>query len=319
MKLIEVMRYARVPILLNVNEEDDVLIVTDTDIEPLVHQSLAAAAFEVGAEAVVMVMTPRAVHGHEPPKPIAEAAKASDILIGVTSTSMTHTEAVRKALSHGVKYVAMPYLTVDTLTKGAATADYEEVYRLTKAVAGLLTEGERIRLTSGPGTDVSMSIKGRKGFVLAGRFEPGTIACFPDGEAPIAPVEGTAGGVVVFDACIHGIGALREPVRLVVRDGRAAEIRGGVEAQALKSMLETHGDGNSYNIAEFAIGTNPEARLTGNVSEDKKGLGRVHIALGDNSTLSGRVRSKTHLDGVILKPTVVIDDRVIVEHGLLKL
>lgn len=319
MKLIEIMRYARVPILLNVKEGDSVLIVTDTDTEPLVYQSLAAAAFEIGAEAVVAVMTPRAMHGHEPPKPIAEAAKGADVLICATSTSLTHTEAVREALSHGVKYVAMPCLTVDTLTKGAATADYGEVYRLTKAVAALLTEGERIRLTSGLGTDVSMSIKGRKGFVLAGRFEPGTIACFPDGEAPIAPVEGTAEGVVVFDACIHGIGALREPVRLVVRGGRAVEIQGGAEAQALKSMLETHGDGNSYNIAEFAIGTNPRARLTGNVSEDKKGLGRVHIALGDNSTLAGRVRSRTHLDGVILRPTVVIDSRVIVEEGLLKL
>ncbi len=315
----EVMRYARIPIDLNVRKGDEVLLLTDTDVEPLVYQSLAAAAYEVGAEAIISIITPRAMHGHEPPKPIAEAMKEADVLICAASTAMTHTEAVRAAMSRGVRYVSMPGITVETLTKGAATADYGEVYRITERVADVLTEGEKIRVTSSLGTDISMDINGRKAFVLAGKFEPGTIACFPDGEAPIAPVEGTTNGTIVFDACIHGIGALREPVRLIVREGRVVEIGGGAEAQVLKGILEAHGDESSYLIGEFAIGTNSKARLTGNVSEDKKGLGRVHIALGDNSTLGGRIRSKTHLDGVVLRPTVTVDGRVIVDGGMMKL
>jgi leucyl aminopeptidase (aminopeptidase T) len=45
----------------------------------------------------------------------------------------------------------------------------------------------------------------------------------------------------------------------------------------------------------------------------------VHFALGDNGTLLGRIRSKTHLDGVICKPTVLLDGKPIVEAGALKI
>jgi len=319
MKLVEVIRYARVPVELNVRQGENVVLVSDTDTEPLVYESVAAAAFEIGAEVTVVIMTPRLMHGHEPPRPVAEAMKGADVLICAASRSLTHTDAVRNALKQGVKYVAMPQVTVDLLTKGAATADYAEVLRTTEAVARALSRTDRIRVTSREGTDVKFSVKGRQAFVLAGKYMPGTIACFPDGEAPIAPIEGTAEGSIVFDTSIHAIGALKDPVRLTVKRGRAVDISGGAEASALKMILDRQGDTNSYEIGEFAIGTNPMARLTGNVTEDKKGSGRVHFALGDNGTLQGKIRSKTHLDGVICRPTVLLDGKPIVEGGSLRL
>jgi len=318
MKLVEVIRYAKVPVEMNVKRGENVVVVSDTDTEPLVYQSVAAAAFEIGAEVTVVVMTPRQMHGHEPPRPVAEAMKGADVLICAASRSLTHTEAVRSALKKGVKYVAMPQVTVELLTKGAATADYTEILRITEATARALSRANTVRVTSEQGTNVEFSVEGRRAFVLAGKFSPGTIACFPDGEAPIAPVEGTAEGTIVFDTSIHAIGMLKEPVKLIVKGGRAVNIMGGTEANALRTILEKQGDANSYEIGEFAIGTNPMARLTGNVTEDKKGTGRVHFALGDNGTLLGKIRSKTHLDGVICKPTVLLDGRPIVEAGVLK-
>jgi leucyl aminopeptidase (aminopeptidase T) len=88
------------------------------------------------------------------------------------------------------------------------------------------------------------------------------------------------------------------------------------------NMIERHfeHDDNARNIAEFAIGTNPNARLTGNLAEDKKLLGTVHFAIGDNKSLGGRVASTIHLDGLMVKPTVVADDRrTIVQDGKLLL
>jgi len=319
MKLVEVIKYAKVPVELNVRQGENVVVVSDTDTEPLVYESVAAAAFEIGAEVTVVIMTPRLMHGHEPPRPVAEAMKGADVLICAASRSLTHTDAVRNALKQGVKYVAMPQVTVDLLTKGAATADYAEVLRTTEVVARALSRTDEIRVMSREGTDVKFSVKGRQAFVLAGKFMPGTIACFPDGEAPIAPIEGTAEGSIVFDTSIHAIGALKDPVKLTVKRGRAVDISGGAEASALKTILDRQGDTNSYEIGEFAIGTNPMARLTGNVTEDKKGSGRVHFALGDNGTLQGKIRSKTHLDGVICRPTVLLDGKPIVEGGSLRL
>ncbi len=82
-------------------------------------------------------------------------------------------------------------------------------------------------------------------------------------------------------------------------------------------ILKTRGDKNSFNIGEFAVGTNPSARISSNVSEDKKRLGSIHIALGDNLTLSGKTRSATHIDGVMGSPSLWVDNKQIIDHGAL--
>ena len=85
-------------------------------------------------------------------------------------------------------------------------------------------------------------------------------------------------------------------------------------------VIEQHfeRDDNARNIAEFAIGTNPNARLIGNLAEDKKLLGTVHFAIGDNKSLGGTVEARVHLDGLMVKPTVIADNKlIIVEDGKL--
>lgn len=78
-------------------------------------------------------------------------------------------------------------------------------------------------------------------------------------------------------------------------------------------------DENALNIAEFAIGigTNPRSRMKGNMAEDKILRGCVHVAVGDNHTIGGKLQSHVHLDGVILSPTVEIDTHLIVKEGKL--
>jgi len=75
------------------------------------------------------------------------------------------------------------------------------------------------------------------------------------------------------------------------------------------------GDDNAFYVAEFAIGTNPKSRMKGNMAEDKILRGCVHVAVGDNHTIGGQMQSRVHLDGVILGPTVELDDQVVVKEG----
>jgi leucyl aminopeptidase (aminopeptidase T) len=44
------------------------------------------------------------------------------------------------------------------------------------------------------------------------------------------------------------------------------------------------------------VGTNEKARLTGNVLEDEKILGTVHIAFGASAGIGGTVSVPIHLD-----------------------
>jgi leucyl aminopeptidase (aminopeptidase T) len=73
------------------------------------------------------------------------------------------------------------------------------------------------------------------------------------------------------------------------------------------------------NIAELGVGTNDRAIITGKVLEDEKVLGTVHLALGNNVGFGGTCDVPVHLDGIILRPTLVIDDEVIIKEGALQI
>jgi len=317
MKMIELIKYAKIPIELNKKGVREVAILTDTGREFEVAEALAAAAFEIGIEPTIMIMPARPVHGMEPTVIMSNGVLGSQMMMFATSTGMAHTECVRTALKKGIKYIGMPDITIETLTNGAATADYNEVGRITAAVAKILTKGSSVHITSDAGTDLKFSIKGRKALELAGFFKPRSIACFPDGECPVAPLEKTANGTLVIDSSVHQIGRVEKPVVMKVKNGFVTAIEGGSEAQALLNILKTRGDKNSFNLGEFAVGTNPCARISENVSEDKKRLGSIHMALGDNVSLGGHSPSATHIDGIMGYPSLWIDNKQIIDCGKL--
>jgi leucyl aminopeptidase (aminopeptidase T) len=86
------------------------------------------------------------------------------------------------------------------------------------------------------------------------------------------------------------------------------------EAEQLIALLEPFGP-DGRNVAEFGIGTNDRASLTGIILEDEKVMGTIHIAFGDNKSMGGSVGVASHLDGLITQPTVWFDDRKIMESG----
>lgn len=320
-RLVQVMKNARKPIEMNVKPGQHVLIVADTETEELVWQALAASVVEVGAEPTVALMTPREFHQSEPTPEVAEAMLRSDLNVLVTSKAILHSHAGHQAMIEGHPCVASEELSVDMLTRGAATADYGAMQELGLKLLEIWNNGSRCRVVSDHGTDLTARIGGgRKGWCVAGkvtRQEGGDLYCcaFPDGEVGVVPLEGTASGTVVWDTSMHFVGVLREPIRAVIRDGVAVEITGGAQAEALKRSLAQFGDENSMNFAEISIGINPKARITGVMREDKKLYGAVHMALGASSDTGGLVSSKTHVDGCVRYPSVWIDDRLVVDHG----
>jgi leucyl aminopeptidase (aminopeptidase T) len=113
-----------------------------------------------------------------------------------------------------------------------------------------------------------------------------------------------------------GVGMTATPIRIAVRDGYAEEITGGAEAARLRALMEPHGR-DARTLAEFGIGTNDRAILTGVILEDEKVMGTIHIAFGDNKSMGGSVRVASHLDGLVRSPSVWLDDDLVLESGRL--
>lgn len=125
-------------------------------------------------------------------------------------------------------------------------------------------------------------------------------------------MEGTANGRVIIDGSIAGIGLVNSPLEVKIENGYAVDFT-GPDANKLKNILGAKKEAG--NIAELGIGTNPHAHLTGNILEDEKVYGTIHIAFGDNSTFGGNTRAGVHIDGIILNPLLYIDDKLIEKEG----
>lgn len=303
---------------MGVKPGERVLVVTDTG-KLSIAESFFFALHALGVDGVMMVMIPRSHHAEEPPDEVKAALCSCDVALLVTTMSLTHTHARMEATSRGARVASMPGITEDMMTVGAMTADYHKVSELSWKVTRLLEEGKEVVITTERGTNLRMSIIGRKPGTPPddGLYrEPGRWGNLPAGEAYIAPVEESVEGVAVIDGSMSPLGVLGEPIRLVIERGKVVKIEGGKEAQALTHFLEELGDPNAYFAGELGIGTNEKARVTGNILEDEKAFKTVHIALGMNVDMGGKIESKTHNDGIILNPTVVVDGKVIMDKGV---
>jgi leucyl aminopeptidase (aminopeptidase T) len=63
------------------------------------------------------------------------------------------------------------------------------------------------------------------------------------------------------------------------------------------------------------VGTNDRAELTGNVLEDEKILGTVHVAFGASAGFGGNVSVPIHLDVVVLEATLTIGGTTVLDDG----
>ncbi len=296
---------------------ESVLIVTDAKLLPI-GKALKQAALELGADPVLIEMEPRSRDGEEPPASVAQAMMKSDVVLVPTSKSLTHTAARRQACAAGARVATMPGILRETMIR-CLNADYYAIAERTKRLTDILSAGSLLRVTSPGGTDLTLPIGGIKAIASTGLIhDRGASGNLPSGEAYLMPVEGTAAGLLVVDGSMAGVGSLagKRPIAIRVEKGSAVEITGGAPAKKLREKLEPLG-AKAFNVAEFGMGTNDAAVITGSILEDEKILGTIHVALGNNVSMGGTVDVPVHLDGVVKSPTVVLDGTKIMDTGML--
>lgn len=317
------------PLKPNVDPGDEVLVLTDTEHDPEVWKLIATAVRSLDAHPVVSLVESPEMDYYNPPESVATQMKSVDVVVTSTTTAMLHSPAGEAAMEAGVPVIAMDGgITIDMLTRGAATADYKEIERIEYEIGKHVFEGgSEAHLTSEYGTDLTLSVEDRVSLYREPdpdttpleiyEKRPGFLAAvFPRGEFNVAPDPTTANGTIVFDTTMHYLGRLEEPIELEIESGTITEVRGGYQARELERIIEEYGDEDAYKMpTEFSVGANPAARITGCQREDKNMLGAIHIGLGTNSDVGGDIRSKLHMDGVIARPTLEIDGEVKIDNG----
>jgi aminopeptidase len=175
---------------------------------------------------------------------------------------------------------------------GACLLDWDEEGRKMRRIADRFDRAEEVRIV-GEGTDLTLSLAGRRGMVDDGHLN------MPGGEVFYSPVEDSAEGVVTFSEfpAVYGSHEV-EGVRLVFRKGKVVEASARHGEEFLIKTLDT--DPGARVLGEFGIGCNPGIqRHMKSTLFDEKIYGTIHLAVGAGFPfIGGTNESNVHWDMV---------------------
>lgn len=292
----------------------NVLIVHDLhtahNVEPLL-----LACDEVGASTTLIQITQAGNHGGQLPDTVAAAMSVADLVLGATRYNITHTSARIEAQKKGVKVIALPECDGDDffLAKGW-DVDFAKVRPEIEALAAALTEARTARVVSALGTDLTCSVAGRRGRALTGFANTADVSAGYCLEASLAPVEGTANGVIMVNASIPGVALIDgEPIRITIENGMATAIEGGRQADHFRSLLAGFEDPLVYNLGELGVGMNPECELDGTMLSDESVYGAIQLALGTSLYIGGTVKAAAHYDTILTGAVLELDGRPVMD------
>jgi leucyl aminopeptidase (aminopeptidase T) len=296
---------------LDVRSGEHVLVIGDyEDDSRTLAEALRDTAARYGADAVLTLMDARANDGTEPPPPIAAALAACDVYIAPTSRSLSHTEARRAATNAGARGATLPGVTADMLARMMAI-DFDALKARTLQITELLEQADTAHVACAHGSDLTLDLTGRSGLADYGEISSGNkFGNLPAGEGFTSPLTGHG---TLAATSLAPLGISPEPVLLTVEDGHLTAANGPLGPDFLQ-RLRQHGP-NGTNVAELGVGTNDAAILTGNVLEDEKILGTVHVAFGASAGIGGTVSVPIHLDVVVVDPTLDVGGTRVLDAG----
>lgn len=304
----------------DVKPGERVLIVTDPE-RYRIASVLAAAVSDVTGDPLVTVMPPNEYDGQEPHALAARLMLSGsiDVMFMPVTRSITHSRAVHDALETGLRVLSMPKFEEEQLYRGGIHADFDAQKPQCEEMARRFGNASRARLTTPAGTDLTFDLSGRPGnsHPCIAR-EPGKFTALINIEANVAPVEGTTEGKLIVDGSISNfdIGPITQPIEMTVERGRVVDIAGGGQGARLRRILQKVNDPGSYDVAQLAVGLNPECTgFNGWFSNEHGVYGSAHIGIGTSENLGGSARAILHYDVMMSAPTLTLDDEPVVKNG----
>jgi len=231
-----------------------------------------------------------------------------------------------------------PHITLDTWNR-AIDIDYELLREQVKKLTAIMSNAEKVRVTTEKGTDLTFSLEGRDVLPDDGDItKKGGSGNMPCGEVFVGPKVGSMEGTWVLDGMIPlhtgEILFLKDaPLTIVYSSGYIKSISGEHAEKLLESIkwgeteVDKHFTGKKAELyrksarhcGELGIGLNPKAILAGTVLEDEKIMKTCHFAIGMN--YEHDAPALIHLDGVTFSPTIDITKggktTLILDNGVL--
>lgn len=318
----------------NIKRGEEVLILTETVVDPLVPQAYAAAATSIGAKVHVLILEElRPKFGlrlfeDEIPAIAKQALSSVDVVVNALLSVFHPNDAWinRMCIEHGLRYVICPP-TVNELASPYGRFPAELAFAMSMKDYKKVAKAKQVKITDPKGTKLTANIlpeytvRGYAGMVrgarqmIAGTWNaPTTVIGF------IHRIP-NAKGTVYFDLNELENRKIDKPVVWEVEDGWVVKTEGPGTEPWQKMIKE---DKKNGLFSEIMWTYNPKQSID-DVWPDYERVTRrsgiVHMAIGsppsrargDTATASSHRLAHTH--GLLIKPTVYVDNEPIIIDG----
>lgn len=310
------------------------IVLADTESDPQAVDTIAGAAFTVGAKPMVIwVAAPldshRAADRFLPSKAITAALIEAGASISLNYRSLSYSETLMSVFRENKKtrHMVCATMNADTMIRMFGRLDALKLKEFLGKIWEMTKNAKHIRQTTPAGGDVEFdNVKTKDG-----KPDPNyPISCedgdasspgmhFPAGQIGWTPDVKSVNGVIVFDAVVGPpCGLLDNPIRLTMKSGRITKIEGGTQAVQLENWLKKFNDPQMFSIAHATYGYNPGAELNEDMLEGERIWGCTEWgigAIGEHLVKPNGVKGAEHLDGTCLNTSVWLDGKKIQDKG----
>lgn len=328
----------------NLQPGTNVLILCDSRTPPWVISTFMGGAMALGAQVMV-------AENKTPPPPsiqpgiewnnmVSAAAKEADLIVDF---AVGYAQFIVDAVMRGTR-VIMPgdgtggYHIEESLIRTMLAADVHTLRHEADAIAALFTAAGTCHITSEEGTDIIVDLEGIEGEPDDGfLWDPdketwkSSWAIVPPGQPGVTLPKDSGNGILAVDGFLlyepaYDHDTPTAPVFLTIENGKLVHVDGEpLFAGRLNHWLASLPDESArYGPVHVNLGINPRAMLTQHL-EFERIRGTIVFGFGDNSLLAplmGRdfetVKSDVHWDSLIMRPTLELDDQVVVEKGIIR-
>jgi hypothetical protein len=332
----------------NVQPDWRVLLICDSHTPQHVSTAFTGVAMQLGAE-VVEMRVPMGPHPAYQPgftwdpliaRSVVTASEHADLIVDM---AIGYADFMVEIVSRGNCRIigpgdatGAPHID-DSLIRCLLLDDPFEIRREAVLAADTFTQGDQLHVTSREGTDYRVDISDIGGDSFDGflwdrdKGEWVSNYQFTPGATPgVVIPKGRGDGVLALDGLflyenVHHLPKV--PVLMTIDSGRITDISGDAYiTHRLEDWLDQLDDDGCRNGPIHAnFGLSRHARLTEHL-EWERTRGAMVFGIGDNSLLAPFVgadfetsKSGVHWDVQVLRPTVSIDDNVIIDNGIVKL
>ncbi len=248
-----------------------------------------------------------------------DAFDAYDAIIGAAEYSLITTKAVKRAVSRRKRFLSLPLSTNDgnsMLTYEFLRVDTAKSKIMAAAMLDYYQSASRIDIQTSLGTDLHLSMKGRRAGFFNGCCRDGRGLSSASVEAYVSIVENATEGTLILDGSMGYIGMVDSPVEIRLHNGRITFIENNRSGRKLREYLGRFQDERMLHASEFGIGLNTYSHCRGCCYiEDESAYGTFHIGFGRNIALGGVQDAVGHFDLVAHNADIYVDNQMIMEQG----